>query len=430
MKIFVSSLFVGLSLTFLSTTVTLGSPVLQATTSTTPSSPNTLPTPTGPNTLPPSSLASIGLYELGPGDVISVNTLLNPEFAVPSLVVPPDGYVQFKSLTQDGKPKEINLIGLTTTQLATTLNDEYGRNVLQTPDFTVTLIQKRSSQPISVFGALAGSVQLEPGLRVIDALARIGGNEQDADMHNITVTHTNGQSVTLDLSHPETKGDSAENIALTEGDTIYVPLRHEMVAVTGEVTDPGAYPFVNHMTVMDAIGKAGNLLTQKADLANATLTRDGKTTTLDLYGLYHENKLVNNISLQPGDSIYIPKIVNRVYILGDVSRMGWYELKPGDRLLDALTNAGLPQDAEINKIRVITVSPNKMEYSRQICNLKTIIYGTGQGKEALKNNILLKPGMVIFVPQHGQKFGINSLFTLMSGVNLIDGAARLVTGQY
>ena len=53
-------------------------------------------------------------------------------------------------------------------------------------------------------------------------------------------------------------GRLSENVALTEGDTIFVP-RAEKFFITGQVRSPGAYTFERGLTVLQAISLAGGL---------------------------------------------------------------------------------------------------------------------------------------------------------------------------
>ncbi len=375
-------------------------------------------TPSTSGTLPPDSLVQAGPYQLAPGDVISITSIGFPQFDAAQMVIPPDGNISPVLIN-----KRISVVGMTTNELAKLLQHEYSNYVVN-PDFTVTLVQKRSQHPISFYGAVSGNLNPQVGLHIIDALARLGGDQRTIDLSRVVVTHANGQSVTLDLSHPEDKAQSPDNILLQEGDNIYLPVRHSMVEVTGEVTNPGAYKYHEQMTVMEAIADAGNFDREKADLQDVTITHDGKTRPLSLYGVYHENNLANNITLHRGDSIFIPKVKDRVYFLGEVNRIGYYNLKPGDHLLDALTQMGPSHDADLSNIRVVKVSGNKKLYSVQYVNIQAIEKGDGKG------NILLEPGEVIFVPKRGHKFGLSDVLGALTGLNLLDGAARLVTGHY
>ncbi len=387
---------------------------------TTPAKPNPVSQPAAGapsgTILPPDSMVT-GPYLLGPGDVISVASIGFPQFNS-QIAIPPDGFI-----TPILIKKHINVVGMTTDQLAAQLVQEYSKYVVS-PDFTVSLVQKRPIQPISVFGAISGNLNWQPGLHLIDALARLGGSQTGANLSRVVLTHPNGESVTLDVSHPETKANSPENVLLGEGDTIYIPLKHEMISVTGEVGAPGAYAYTHKMTVMEAISDAAGLRMENADLANAVLTRDGKQTPLDLYALYKENKIQNNMPLEPGDSIFVPKVRNRVYFLGAVSKIGWYNLRPGDKLMDALTQMGPEKDADLAHIRVIEISGDKKAYKPLIVNFQKIENGDVSG------NIPLHAGEVIFVPKRGHKFGLSDVLGALYPLNLLDGAARLFSGNF
>jgi polysaccharide export outer membrane protein len=81
------------------------------------------------------------------------------------------------------------------------------------------------------------------------------------------------------------------------------------VYITGQVTNPGAYPLTGPRTVMQLIALAGGL-TEYADKKNITITRteQGKPVALKLnYNDVARGKnLSQNIVLKPGDTVVVP----------------------------------------------------------------------------------------------------------------------------
>ena len=81
------------------------------------------------------------------------------------------------------------------------------------------------------------------------------------------------------------------------------------VFITGEVTQPGAYPLASSMTVMQLIAIAGGL-TEFAEPKNISIMRvDGsETTTFDFNykDVARGKKREQNIVLKPGDTVVVP----------------------------------------------------------------------------------------------------------------------------
>jgi polysaccharide export outer membrane protein len=89
-----------------------------------------------------------------------------------------------------------------------------------------------------------------------------------------------------------------ENVALMEGDTVFVP-KAERFFVTGQVKNPGAYTYDRGLTVLQAISLAGGLTDKGSNRRLKVIrTLNGKKTEqgIDLYD-----------AIQPGDTLVIPQ---------------------------------------------------------------------------------------------------------------------------
>lgn len=88
---------------------------------------------------------------------------------------------------------------------------------------------------------------------------------------------------------------------------------------SGELKSPGPRPLTDvPLRVTDLVAQSGGL-TEKADLRNAILTRKGVARPLDLYALYYEGDLGQDVLLQEGDIVTIPeRRYDKVFVLGEV----------------------------------------------------------------------------------------------------------------
>lgn len=118
--------------------------------------------------------------------------------------------------------------------------------------------------------------------------------------------------------------------------------RSQKVFVVGQVRIPGTVAMSDIPTrVTDAIAHVGGY-TPDADLEDATLTRGTHHYDLNLYDLYYQGNLTNNVLLRNGDVITIPDAHNRkVFVLGEV-RMPASQIMPRGRLslAEAISDAG------------------------------------------------------------------------------------------
>jgi polysaccharide export outer membrane protein len=91
--------------------------------------------------------------------------------------------------------------------------------------------------------------------------------------------------------------------------------------VSGSVTRPGVVPITNTpLTLLDAIEQSGGL-TETATWGEITLSRQGYTRRITLRSLYENGQWDQNILLQDGDLIHIPRNdAEKVFVLGEVNR--------------------------------------------------------------------------------------------------------------
>jgi len=91
-------------------------------------------------------------------------------------------------------------------------------------------------------------------------------------------------------------GDLTKNVLLRPNDTVFVPLAPK-VFVSGEVRNPGAYPFAPGTTVRQAISLAGGLTEDgSSGRIRVVRTREGKSREL---------KIKIDDPIQPGDTIVV-----------------------------------------------------------------------------------------------------------------------------
>ncbi|MCF4009271.1 polysaccharide biosynthesis/export family protein [Rheinheimera sp. UJ63] len=117
-------------------------------------------------------------------------------------------------------------------------------------------------------------------------------------------------------------------------------LRSIRVFVLGEAFQPGAYTISSLSTATHAVLAAGGVK-KIGSLRNIEIKRSGKTVAkLDLYDLLLRGDTSGDVTLQPGDVVFIPTVERTVGIGGEVLRPAIYELKNEKTANDIVRLAG------------------------------------------------------------------------------------------
>jgi len=192
------------------------------------------------------------------------------------------------------------------------------------------------------------------------------------------------------------------------------------VSVLGFVQRPGTYEFKEGDRVLDALSLGGSVIVDRARLEEAWMQRaDGTKINLNLYRLFYEGDLTQNILLQDGDTIYVPEETqNRYFVGGQVKRPGQYPWRPGLTVLDALSQAAWETErARLSQTFVVRKKPDGGEERIRVDVVRLL------NKADMKQNVELQPGDVVYVsetntPNYDQVYRILSVFWIMRQLEL------------
>jgi len=118
--------------------------------------------------------------------------------------------------------------------------------------------------------------------------------------------------------------------------------RSKRAFVVGMVEKPGVVPLTDvPLTITDLVAEAGGVKPE-ADLRSASLMSKGKSRGIDLYALYYQGDVSQNVWLQPGDILTIPENrYNKIFVLGEVTKPQSLIMPRGRiSLAEALSDAG------------------------------------------------------------------------------------------
>jgi polysaccharide export outer membrane protein len=169
------------------------------------------------------------------------------------------------------------------------------------------------------------------------------------------------------------------------------------VAVSGAVRNPDTYEMLGDKTLLEMISLAGGL---EGDLSKEIVifrrAGDGVTerVAVDLERLVYEADPALNLTVRPGDIIYVPEVERvRLFVSGAVAKPGLYEV-PRDEpvtVLKAVTLAGGTTDrASEKKVQVLRSGPNGERITLAV-DLKKIKRGKIDDLELQKDDIVLVP---------------------------------------
>jgi polysaccharide export outer membrane protein len=158
-------------------------------------------------------------YVIGPGDSFSVQVWKEPTLSG-SVSVRPDGYVTLPLIN------EIQVIGLTTSQLRKVLEQKYKE--FTTDPFVTIAVGGIASAEVFLIGpgtGKNGAFPLKGNESILQLITRMGGLGIFADRSNIRIVRREGAKITEYIVDYDAiiKGDLRQDLLLRPGDRIIIP---------------------------------------------------------------------------------------------------------------------------------------------------------------------------------------------------------------
>lgn len=244
-------------------------------------------------------------YLVGPQDVLTI-TVWDQEDLTGKFAVEADGTFTFPLIGR------VKAGGLTLRELEAQIKRQLMDGFFKNPQISVAVEQYRS-QRVFIVGEVRnpGTYPLTGDMSLIEAIARAGSTLPSASGEALVVRSTNENGIAgpvlpsvdnTEVSRVDLKelqsGALSQNIALRDGDTIFVP-RAETIYVFGQVRNPGGYPIQRDTSVLQALSLAGGV-TDRGATGRIKIVRitNGKKV---------EIKAKLNDTVQPGDTIIVPE---------------------------------------------------------------------------------------------------------------------------
>lgn len=244
-------------------------------------------------------------FTVGPGDVLDVSVVGEPEVSGPQ-AVDPDGNLVLPMVGP------VQVSGLTLTQVTTKLTTAL-QKFIRSPEVVVAIRQAGvRRQFVYLLGQVnhTGAYQMQDGWTVAELIAVAGGTTGRAALTQAMILRKS-ETIPVNLDQLLNQGDTKADMALAPGDVVIVPETANRIILMGEVPKPGPYAFRPGDRVVDVLSAAGGP-TGNASLANIGVIRGAggnekaSVVPANIDRFYKSGDMSQNVLLQPGDVVYVP----------------------------------------------------------------------------------------------------------------------------
>lgn len=210
----------------------------------------------------------------------------------------------------------------------------------------------REVRSVEIKGAIVepGEYEFQENMSVNDLIFMAGGLADGAEKGNIEIARRVKEgdlsSKNVEIIPFGTRDDLiSKELTLRPFDQIYVREianyeKQQIVKIVGQVKYPGEYVIQNRgETIADLVTRAGGLL-KGVYVEGAKFYKEGKLVALDLKNVLSSANKIGNLVLQEGDSLFIPKKMDYVFVKGQVLNPTIVAYDPAFEFNDYIAQAG------------------------------------------------------------------------------------------
>jgi polysaccharide biosynthesis/export protein len=285
-------------------------------------------------------------YVIGPGDALQIRAwgMVNIDI---------DATVSRSGEIYIPEVGSVRVSGVRYRDLQGYLKTAVGR-IFRNFELSASVAQTRSVQIYVVGNAFRpGAYTLSAMSTILNALFVSGGPSTTGSLRNIKLKRGSDPMVSFDLYNLLLFGDKSSDVALKDGDVLYIPPVGPQVALFGDVKNPAIYELKQKTSVADLVGWAGGF-ESSADLKNVIVDKniDGNyQTQAELQSDWTSIQSgLSKLQVMPTDifriispgSYPIEVKVKRSFVRidGEVKKSGVYELQPGETLKGLIARVG------------------------------------------------------------------------------------------
>lgn len=256
----------------------------------------------------------VPLYRVGPGDVLEITVWKGTEQKTYPIVVGADGRISF-SFVQNALVQ-----GLTFMEITDLLKKDLSQYVRE--PMVEVRVKEFHSKNFMILGAInmnpnrlsgPGTYTINGRTTILGAISQAGGPTANANLAQVQLRRKDGSTFMVDLYKTIARGDLSQDMVIDNGDTILVPeqaMAENKIFVLGEVKSPGVFPLHGEPSLIEAVALAGGYL-DSAVLSDTVIVRGDlnkpQIITRDLSKLLKKGDMSQNVRLQAGDVIYLPR---------------------------------------------------------------------------------------------------------------------------
>lgn len=247
----------------------------------------------------------------------------------------------------------------------------------------------RERLTVSISGAVnkAATYEFADNMTVSDLITMAGGFTDGASASKIEIARrikadtfgvSKEQSIKIETIDVDRNliGTESKKLVLKPFDKVYVRIlpRYEeqkVVSIVGEVFYPGPYALKDKTErISDLIVKAGGLKSE-ADLGSAKFIRAGKVIGVDILNVLQNKEDVNNLVLNAGDALEIPRKKETVTINGQVYNPTTVPYSVGLKFEDYINLAGGTTDSAYVKKTYVKYGNGRLDRTRSFLGIKS-----------------------------------------------------------
>ncbi|MFA4874506.1 MAG: SLBB domain-containing protein [bacterium] len=231
-----------------------------------------------------------------------------------------------------------------------------------------------------------GTYKVAASDRVSEVINRAGGFAENGSQRNIELRRKGGGVIHVDLIAFKLFGKLDQNPYVTDNDSVFVPLRKNVIQVVGAVRRPDFYELKNERTLADVVELSGDFNAATAMKESIRVIRfEGGEKKIDEVPIEKASmqdfeirngdvivvpnvvttgtKFDYNVASIPGDQVFYPSYEDRVFVLGGVAFPGAYPFSPYYSINQYISLAGGLNDRGKQKFKITTIE-GKMRSGR------------------------------------------------------------------
>ncbi len=333
-------------------------------------------------------------YKVQPDDQINIAVKDVPD-AGGQFTVGKDGVINMQ-LTG-----ELNVAGLTRKEIADLVASKLKKEI-RNPIVTVS-VTSTSQRRIYLLGAIrsGGVIDWKPQWRLTELIAAGGGLASEPERTKVLIFRKGVDHMEIPMKRLLVDGDDKANVDVFPNDVVNFQTDVRVrVNVVGKVGHQGMVEVLEGQGVSEVLAAAGGTGAD-ARLTGAKLLRKGKEVPVDLYTAVVKGEPSENVTVQDGDTLVVPTLLNKIAVIGQVGRPGPIVVPDGEilTLTKAVSLAGGPgRGAKLDSVGIVRMGPDRKPVATKY-DLKALLRGDPKNKVI---DPILQDGDLVVIAQSGK----------------------------